>query len=384
MITVVPEAHPDRREPEPGDHPMAVWVWWGAVAAVTFLTWRETFGWLDVIHPDVAIGRSAAHVLLGPDRFHVYALSPRAQMGPGAILLSLLPRSLYLLLVGGLVGPVLVRLVDAGLAVSGRALTPAVALSAAFGAWCCVRPWSELAGKGHADDALVLAGAALMLPSRRPEWLRFRPAGVAVAALGKPTVVLLLPLTVGWEPVAAMAAVGLVTLVWLPFVVVDPAGFLAAGRGVMVVGPHSLPTVVGYLPGSPPPAWIRCTQLGGGALLAGFAVARGRPLHALLAAFALRALVDPNPAPAYCISVIVLAVGVDVSRRYPLPWATVAAVIAFQASADVLAGGPGGLRIGVLAVLLSGLLLEIGCGWLLAVRRDRKPMTLQFDPSPHR
>ena len=357
----------------PADVPVARWGVWAGVAVATFLTVRESFQWINVIHPDVTIGRNAAHLLLGPGELHLYAQYPVAQMGPGAILLSLLPRPLYLLLIAGLLGPVLLRLVDAALAVSGRALTPAVALMATVGAVGCAWPWSQLAWKGHADDALVLAGAAMMLPSRHPgrRRLRIRLIGVAVAALGKPTAVVLLGLTVGWEGAAALAAVVVFALVWLPFVVVDPAGFLHAGRGVMAVGPQSLPNLLGYQAGSAPPSWIRFVQLGGGALVVALAVVRQRPLHALLAAFVVRAVVDPNPAPAYCIGVVVLALAVDLSRRQPLPWTTAPAVVAFWASPAVLAGGPGEFRAAVLLGLLAMLLIEVVSHRV--PRPDRRP-----------
>jgi hypothetical protein len=334
---------------------------WAGVAVATFLTVRESFQWIHVIHPDVIIGRTAAHLLLGSGGLHLYAQYPVAQMGPGAILLSLLPRPLYLLLIAGLLGPVLLRLLDAALAVSGRPLTPAVALMTTVGAGCCAWPWSQLAWKGHADDALVLAGAAMMLPSRYPgrRRLRIRLIGVAVAALGKPTAAVLLGLTVGGEGAAALAAVAVFALVWLPFVVVDPAGFLSAGRGVMEVGSQSLPNLLGYRAGSAPPSWIRFVQLGGGILVVAFAAVRQRPLHALLAAFVVRAVVDPNPAPAYCIGVVVLAVAVDLTRQRPLPWTTAPAVIAFWVSPAVLAGGPGGFRAAVLLGLLAGVLIEV-------------------------
>jgi hypothetical protein len=332
----------------------AVRLWYLAVAVVTVLTVIECYSWMDTIHPDLLIARSAGRALTSVDGLHVYVTHPRAQMGPGALLLSLLPRPVYLLGFGALLGPVLLRLADAGLAISGRRMNFTAAGFAAFGAFCCVVPWSQLVWKGHADDALVLAGAAMMLPSRTGTGGRRRLIGVAVAAAGKPTAVILLALAAGWEIPLLGAAVAVFGLIWAPFVLADPAGFLSAGGGVMPVGHASLPDYLGYRTGTAPPAWIRAVQLGGGFAVAIVVVLRRRPAHALLAAFCLRALLEPNPAPAYSISVVVLAVAVDVSQR--LPWATALAVMSFWLSGPVLAGGPGWYRIAALSVLLVVLL----------------------------
>ena len=55
-------------------------------------------------------------------------------------------------------------------------------------------PWAQLAWKGHADDALVLVGAAVMvtaLTAKRHRWLL---PGWVIAVAGKPTALALAPL----------------------------------------------------------------------------------------------------------------------------------------------------------------------------------------------
>lgn len=69
-------------------------------------------------------------------------------------------------------------------------------------------------------------------------------------------------------------------------------------------------------------------------------------MEGLLLAFAVRALVEPNPAPAYAIPMVVMAVAVDVRRRWPI--ALPFAVAAFWLAAPALAGGPGSDRLAAL------------------------------------
>ena len=358
---------------------LQIGVWLAAVSLVTAVTVMDSFHWVRTIHPDLLIAQSAGRYLLTPHALHVYASHPQAQMGPGALLLSLLPRPVYLLLGGVLLAPVVLQLADAGLAIARQRWTWPKMLVAALAAGCCVVPWSQLVWKGHLDDALVLVGASMVLPSwtARPRWWRL--AGIGIAALGKPTALILLGLTVSWELPMMLAAVLIFALVWAPFVLADPSAFLAAGGGVMPVAHGSLPAYLGCHLGGKAPAWIRIGQLGGGPAVAALLALRGRPAHALAAAFCLRALLDPNPAPAYSISIVVLALAVDCGRT--IPWATALAAASFWLSEPVLHGGTGAYRLTVLAALLTALIWK---GWQAAAPPNRTPPVARmlFDPYP--
>ena len=356
-------------------------VWLAVVSLTTTIAVLDSFHWIGTIHPDLLIARNAGRYLLTPHALHVYASHPKAQMGPGALLLSLVPRPIYLFLGGVLLAPVLLQLADAGLAITHQRWTWPKMVVAALAAACCVVPWSQLVWKGHLDDALVLVGASMVLPvgTARPRWWRL--AGIGIAALGKPTALILLGLTVSWELPMMLASALIFALIWAPFVLADPSGFLAAGGGVMPVAHGSLPAYLGYQLGHKAPSWIRIGQLGGGPALAAFLALRGRPAHGLAAAFCLRALLDPNPAPAYSISIVVLALAVDCGRN--VPWATALATASFWLSKPVLHGGTGTYRITTLALLLAALIWQ-GRRAANPTTPNRMPPTgrMLFDPYP--
>ena len=346
----------------PGGH-LARW-WWWAVAVVSAVAVQDTLRWRDTLHPDWLIARAAGAALYGSDGLRVYATHPRAQMGPLALALALLTRPAYLVLVAALLGPVLLLLAGAGLAANRAGWTRRSLLVAGAGAALAVVPWTQLAWKGHADDALVLLGiAVLALGLYRPSggtWPGPRVlvvAGIAIAVAGKPTGVVLVPVSAlaGLEVLATTLLA--VLAIWAPFALVDLPGLLAAGRGVMTVGRGSLPSVLGVRVGAAPPSWVRIGQLLGGLALAGLGAARRRPLEGVAAAFCLRALMDPNPAPAYSTPLVLLAVALDAGR--PVPSVTVLAAASFWLSQPVLDGGPGGYRLAALGALLAVLVARI-------------------------
>jgi hypothetical protein len=331
----------------PMPNPRSGWPYLGA-AVVTAWVLAVSWRWHSFIHPDWKIARAAAHTLTSSRALDTYSLHPRAQMGPAALLLALLPHDLYVVLVALLAFPVLLcSILAAPHDVAGsprRWLTPAVAGAAV------IVPWSQLAWKGHADDALVLLGAALMLyayRARRP-WLNL--SGLLIAMAGKPTALVLLPLLgLGGSAVLAAGFAG-TAVIWGPFLLADPHGLLAAGRGVMPVGHGSAPNLLGYRPGSPIPTWVRPLQLGAGLLAAAWGRVRNLPAEGVVIALAVRALLDTNPAPAYSIPLVVLAVFCDLQRTWPL--LTVLASVGFWLSQPVLDGGPGWPRLAALLLLI--------------------------------
>ncbi|MGN6244910.1 MAG: hypothetical protein ACTHQ3_14750 [Motilibacteraceae bacterium] len=252
------------------------------------------------VHPDWLLARAAARDLAGPHLWHLYALHPRAQMGPAALLLALLPRPIYVVLVAGLV----VVPLAAARTTRSRAGLPARLVGAVVGV-SLVPAWSQLAWKGHADDALVLVGAALLLHALRTGHRGVAAGAAVLAVLAKPTGLVLLAAVPPGAPLAA--ALALSALGWSPFVLGELPQFLAAGRGVMAVGRGSLPGYLGHRVGSAEPVWVRPVQLLGGTVAVLWS-ARSRAVgHGLVLAVALRALVEVNPAPAYSVSVLVLA-----------------------------------------------------------------------------
>jgi hypothetical protein len=158
-------------------------------------------------------------------------------------------------------------------------------------------------------------------------------------------------------------------------VVADPGALIAAGRGVMTVAPGSLPDYLSVDVGSAPPAWIRPVQLAAGLAATAAGVVRDRPLEGLLLCFTVRALVDPNPAPAYSIPLVVIAMAVD--TRYARPVTLPLAAASFWLSQPVLDGGTGLLRLVVLVVLAV-------LGTAMLFSRDPDVGPARAEPAGHR
>lgn len=321
--------------------PGRFWGVWGMVvaAATVIQTWR----WRGPVHPDWLIARAAGADLLGPGGLSVYAWHPTAQMGPLALVLAQLPRMVYLVLVAASVWFVL------ALVAHQAGQGPGAAIAAAVGAVCLVDPWSQLAWKGHADDALVIIGATWMVVALARGSRGQTVAALAVALLGKPTAI---ALAAAWftEVGLAVTALAVVAVVWAPFFVADPDAMLHAGRGIMPVGHGSLPEYLGHPTGSVIPVWVRPAQLLGGLAAVWWGRLHDHLAEGVLAAFTVRAIVETNPAPAYSIPLVALAILPDVRRGHPLLVPLAAA--SFWLSQPVLDGGPGWPRLVALGLLL--------------------------------
>jgi hypothetical protein len=325
------------------------------IVLVALATVLNAWTWRWFVHPDTRIAQRASDVLLSADWYRTYLEVPQAQMGPLSIAVSRLPHDLYVVLVAGLGLPFLAL---AAAALPGRRRDH-LWHAACFG---LIVPWSQFAWKGHADDALVLLAAALLLHALD----RRAGAGVvltlwAVALLAKPTAVLFLPLVV--TSAGTMASAGLVfAFVWLPFVWDSPTGFLRAAKGIMQVSPHSLWGELGLAAG-PPPAWLRPVQLGA-SLAAAWATARRAPAVALLLAFTVRSMAEMNPAPSYAGSVVALALLADARSARPPVLFSIPALAAFWTSQPALEGASGWPRIlahlAVIALCLWCVLRDAG------------------------
>lgn len=325
------------------------------IAIVASITVIDSLRWLSFVHPDWLIARAAGRTLWSSKGLEVYAAFPRAQMGPLALTLAQLPRSIYVVLTAAAIAPCIYWLSEA--AVGHREDWTARSLFIlSVGAALCIVPWSQLAWKGHADDALVILGLALMLKSAAGGSRRGKLLGLGIAVAGKPTALVLLPflLTSGAEFAAGLA---IVAAIWLPFLLAEPIALLRAGRGVMSVAPGSLPSYLGTSAHASPPAWIRPVQLFAGLGASAIGVLRDHAAEGLLLGFTIRALVDPNPAPAYSIPLVLVAVAVDLGHGWPITLPL--AMLSFWLAQPVLNGGTGVYRIAALIAL------ALACGALL-------------------
>jgi hypothetical protein len=308
-----------------------------AAATAVLVAWQLRN---DHVSSDRTTAVRAGHLLLDGG-LNVYTVWPQAQMGPLALAVAgLLPTALFIVVVGGAAG----LFVQLGYLATGARATPwhgvgAVLVGAAWQRWVFT---------GHADDVLVLVGLATLLVGvrRRSGWLA--AAGLLLGLLGKPTAIVFVPLvwwvdrrSTGWALAAAAAC-------WLPFFLVDPAGFLRAGEGIMSVRPDSLWGLLGVTGAYP--HYVRPLQLilawTAGLLL----VRRSGPAAAALVAVVLRAALEPAPMPLYWMSVVAVAFLVDLPRRVPV--VTAVAFLGFVLDLhDSRSVGAGLLRLALLLVV---------------------------------
>jgi hypothetical protein len=282
-----------------------------------------------VLFTDWHIARSAGQTLLSGDALSVYADHPLAQMGPLALLVAgLLPKPAYIVLVALLLTPFLQLCESVAPAGVPRSR---VAICTGLGGALLVYPWADYADQGHIDDVLVLFGCALMLKALQRHSAMLGGAAFALAVAAKPTALIAAPLLLPLGATAVSIAVVSTAAVWLPFALADLHGFLASGQGVIDVRAGSLLDFVGYDPGSATPSWVRAIALGGGALLCAVFVRRGDQARGLLAGFALRAFVDPNPGTCYAATLVALGVVADVGVRR-VPWAAVVGMLGWMVS----------------------------------------------------
>jgi hypothetical protein len=304
---------------------------------------------------DWPIAKSAGDFLLHGN-LNVYAEHPGAQMGPLALVIAaLLPGKVYLLFVAALLGAFLALILLTGLA-EGRQRPLLVA--ALLLAW----PWAALAVQGHADDALVLTALAGMLLAHK----RGHPGGVVAAFLvamaAKPTAAIFLPLLFLHGSAAFVAGVGGAALLWAPFVLADPLGFLAAGRGHSDVLHGSALALIGVEPYSGYPGWVRPAQLVL-CIAAAWWLGRHRSWPAAIAGvLALRTLLEPATWNYYSTSVIAGALLFETARGSRVPVLAMAGFLTFVLSYTFFEELPvllGLLRavalLGVLAAVIHGL-----------------------------
>ncbi|MDX6479459.1 MAG: hypothetical protein QOG29_2046 [Gaiellaceae bacterium] len=221
-----------------------------------------------------------------------------------------------------------------------------------------VRMWNELALTGHIDDALALAGLALLawaVVSRKPYLAGF---ALAAAVTCKPWAIVAAPL------LAALPARRLLAFVITPLAVACAAApfVLGDGRTLGASGKYNLGIAadsglrVLHLAAGSAPHWLRAAQLGACLAVATLAVLRGRPEAVLFLALATKVALDSQTVAYYSAAALFGALAYDlIGRRSALPVWTLVTYLALHSSMDVVASPilRADIRIGVpVAVVL--------------------------------
>ncbi|MDX6488150.1 MAG: hypothetical protein QOK13_765, partial [Gaiellaceae bacterium] len=180
-----------------------------------------------------------------------------------------------------------------------------------------VRMWNELALTGHIDDALALAGLALLawaVVSRRPYLAGF---ALAAAVTCKPWAIVAAPL------LAALPARRLLAFAITPLAVACAAApfLLGDGRTLAASGKYNLGIAadsglrVLHLAAGSAPHWLRAAQLGACLAVAALAVLRGRPEAVLFLALATKVALDSQTVAYYSAAALFGALAFDLIGR---------------------------------------------------------------------
>lgn len=299
---------------------------------------------------DWPIARTAGEYLL-QGHFDVYADQPGAQMGPLALMLAaLVPGTGYVLIVSALFAVFLIA------AAKGSRLTRSGDRSFLLAAMLLAFPWAALGVQGHADDALVLTGLAAMLYGHRHARTALVVAAFLVAIAAKPTAAVFVPLLLLYSRKAFGAGLLGALGVWVPFVLADPMGFLAAGEGQSDVLEGSLLALAGIEPYSGYPSWVRPIQFVACLSAVWWLAAHRGWAAAIAGALALRTLLEPATWNYYSASVIAGALLFDLARAHRVPVLSLAGFLTFVLSFtyfDPLPSSLGWLRAGALVGILA-------------------------------
>lgn len=302
---------------------------------------------------DWRLAAAGGHYLLS-GHLTVYADMAYVQMGPLSLALAgALPGVIYLATVCALL-PVFLWMVTLPYPPTRQTY-----LTTLVGGMLLAWPWAAFAVQGHGDDALVVVGVVAMastLKAHRQVWV---VAGFLIALAAKPTAILFLPMAFIHSRRAGIVATLAGVLLWAPFVFADVPGFLAAGHGQGDLWPYSLPDLLGGVPHTGFPSWLRLIQLVGGVALCWFLAKRRGPAAAVAGVFAFRVLLEPATSNYYSSSVIAAAILLDLRRDRRVPWATILGFVSFVAAfGEMPITLPGGVvRIlsltGVLALAIA-------------------------------
>ena len=269
-----------------------------------------------------------------PGGLHLYADYPQLQFGPLTLLtvVILTPftaaggwmiASWFMTLVGLAVAYLVEHLVWTCRPVGADA-SRATAATMLIGGASFLLSWELLAVHfGHLDDVLALAlltGAALATAHRRPVLTGVllglatdaKPWALACAAL-----VIALPRRTWWR--AGAAAVIVIGLAWLPFILADQNTLHAAASFAIPNTPASALRALGVdTPGTP--SWDRLVQLAAGCLLGAVAVLLGRWQAVVALGIGARIALDPSVYTYYTAGLALGLLCWDlIGYRKPLP-----------------------------------------------------------------
>jgi hypothetical protein len=223
--------------------------------------------------------------------------------------------------------------------------------------------WGDVAVRtAHFDDGLALCATCVGL------WCaaRGRPWGTAialgVAGAAKPwacafaPIALVAPSSDGndrrWPRLALTA--GIVVASWAPFLIAEP-GTLDASSFDIANEPSSALRILGVGTDTTP-SWVRPTQLLVGFAVAFWLVRRGRWVAAVMAAVAVRLMIDPAANRYYTVGLVVGVLFFELVRApNRLPWAAAATAVLLEVTqAGEMPGTLGGvIRLVVTAAALA-------------------------------
>jgi hypothetical protein len=315
--------------------------------------------------------------LKGPGRLHVYRSHPEFQFGPLALgvatFLHAIAGAHSAAVAQFLLMPVPLGLVwlldDAARRLGGPAPRPVVLLA---GGGALVVAWVSLAlFTTHLDDALALAAVvgAINLITRARVTATAVVLGLAAAA--KPWAIVFVPLVFAlprdrWR--AAVTAVAVAVIGWVPFVLADHATIGALSHFTIRNSPVSaLRALEVETPRTP--AWDRLAQLFvGGAVVTGTVVPRrSRWPAALLAGIAARLALDPGAHHYYTAGLVTGGLAWDlISSPFGGPIGSIAAIVLLEVPRRVVSPELAGtLR---LATMMAAVALAVA-----GPRRGRNP-----------
>ena len=230
-----------------------------------------------------------------------------------------------------------------------------------FGGLLVLRMWNELALTGHIDDALALAGLALVawaVVARKPYVAGF---ALAAAVTCKPWAIVAAPL------LAALPARRLLALAITPVAVAcSAAPFVLGDARTLTASGQYNPGIAAdsglrlfHLATGDAPHWLRAAQLVACLAVATLAVLRRRPEAVLFLALATKVSLDSQTVAYYSTAALFGALAYDlIGRRSALPIWTLFAYLALHSSMDVVANASlrADIRLGVAIAPLCFLL----------------------------
>jgi hypothetical protein len=310
-----------------------------------------------VRHPvsDWSLAARAGHYML-QGHLDVFVQMPKVQMGPLALAIAgAVSGQVYMAVVCGFL-PLLLWLVTRSHAPT-RPLYKVALVGGVMLAW----PWAAYGVQGHADDAIMMLGAAVMVtavlkraavPLLSTEVVLV--SGFLLAIAAKPVAILLLPLVFANSRRAGLLTILGTGVIWAPFALPHSEGFLAAGAGQGDLWPYSAIDLLGGQPHTGYPAWVRPTQLIGGLILCWVLARRCGPAAAVAGVLGFRVLLEPGTWNYYSTAIIVAGLMLDLQRGYRFPWATSLAFCSFAATIGLppLSLGQGLLRLAALSGVL--------------------------------